>query len=59
MRVPSELVPQPALPGQLTMFAMRRDWSVLTGVDRRRQDLPELAPAARALVVDFDWLMRL
>ncbi|MEU0040956.1 hypothetical protein ABZ063_45130, partial [Streptomyces sp. NPDC006333] len=58
MRVPSELVPQPALPGQLTLFAMRRDWSVLTGVDRRRQDLPELTPAARALVVDFDWLMR-
>ncbi|MFE3270978.1 hypothetical protein [Streptomyces sp. NPDC059215] len=52
-------MPQPALPGQLTLFAMRRDWSVLTGVDRRRQDLPELTPAARALVVDFDWLMRL
>ncbi|MFE6484944.1 hypothetical protein ACFVGN_18675 [Streptomyces sp. NPDC057757] len=50
-------MPQPALPGQQTLFTMRRNWAPLLAVDRRRQTLPALTPAARQLADDFNRLM--
>jgi hypothetical protein len=44
-----------ALPGQLVLFTVRRDWSPLVG--RRAEDLPGLTASARTLVDDFARVM--
>jgi hypothetical protein len=58
VRAPRALIPQPTLPGQQLLFAMRRDWSPLVDIDRRTGCLPELSAAARQLVSAFDRIMR-